>query len=365
MSNTARDWARSLPLSSHSEKSVLKELGDRANQQNECHPGLEQLAFDTALSTRTVTAALKGLEEKGLISRRRRYRGYQNRISGDIYVVHVGNSVDDERKPKKPRGKPRAAAPAEIEAASEVAEFATHDDGEAAASANFATHEASPSDANDVANFATHEVPSVANVAAAEANFAPALTVEPSVNPQSSSVPEVPQERAAQFDGEIDEDLYLGLGRPDHDDDDDFGIDEVTSRVLRGLDERINPIVLVGRLRADGVDTGRLNLLRASTEVWSRHKGRIADPIAYLAKAIEADCTNPDWALARPGRGPVSTSGGAVTADKICEAHGHTFVGTYDEICGRCGEERPGWRDDRDAQTAREDALAAEGARTR
>lgn len=372
MSNKARDWARSLPLASASEKAVLKELGDRADEKtNECFPGLDQLAFDTALSTRTVTAALKGLEGKGLISRRRRYRGYQNRISGDIYLVHVGTSVDDERKTRKPRGKPPVAASAvRLEDDSSPANIAGHANNpvsQAAVAANSAAHEETPSGANDAANFAAHEPSSVATVAAGVANFAPALTEEPPVNPQSSSVPGVPQERARQFDGDVDEDLYLGLPQPELDDDDDFGIDEPTRQLLRGIDQRIDPVLLVGRLRSAGIDTARLNLLRAVTDVWSRHspsKGPIADPVAFLSTAIEKECTNPDWAKARPGHGYAAAPG--IPSTSICDTEGHLFTGAFKAFCARCDAERPGWREDRDRHDHEHDvALAAEGANAR
>ncbi|WP_448812119.1 helix-turn-helix domain-containing protein [Agromyces bauzanensis] len=370
MSNKARDWARDLPLASASEKAVLKELGDRADlNTNECHPGLDRLAFDTALSTRTVTAALNALEAKGLISRRRRYRGYQNRISGDVFLVHVGKTIEAETKTNKPRGRPRTAAPAE--AATSAANVATHAMDEEASAANIASEDAvnaDPSVANlaatasvaEVANVATHEGISVATVAPAAANFAPALTEEPPENPQSSSLPSATTERASQFDGEVDEDLYLGLPRPAIDDDDDhLRVDETTDRVLRGFDQRIDPRKLLAALTRAGVDVARLNLMRAATEVWARHKGKISDPVAYLVKAIVADCDNPDWALLRSGHRPAPSTGGALTADRVCSAHGHQWVGTYDEICARCGDERPGWRDQRDA------ALAAEGAAAR
>jgi len=356
MSNSARDWARKLPLASFSEKAVLKELGDRANEKLECHPGLEQLAFDTALSTRTVTAALKALEEKGLISRSRRYRGYQHRSTGDVYVVHVGMTVEPEQKKNAPRGKPPVKKPtAEVAAVANVAthegpEITAHERPESTAeSATFATDDKP----QNPAKFAGHEAPAVANVAPSVANVATALTVEPPVNPHHHH-PEVTQERSGDELPNVDDELP----RDRDDDDDDFDAERVVDAVLSGLDPRLSHRAIADRLaRSPDVDLGRIDILAATLAIWQRRTQTVSNPVAYVAQAIANDPDNPEFAAMGTLRATASSV--APTADKVCASRGHRYIGEFEEFCATCGHERPDWRNDRDA------AMAARGAAAR
>ncbi|GIW79247.1 MAG: hypothetical protein KatS3mg105_1054 [Gemmatales bacterium] len=57
---------------------VYLHLADRANADGECWPAISTIAKDTGLAPRTVKAALKRLEDEGLISRQRRGNGFSN-----------------------------------------------------------------------------------------------------------------------------------------------------------------------------------------------------------------------------------------------------------------------------------------------
>lgn len=136
--------------------------------------------------------------------------------------------------------------------------------------------------------------------------------------------------------------------------------------MLRGFDPRLDPKLLVRRLHDEGVDLARLNLLRAASAVWSRHNPEepIANPIAFLAKAIARECSNPDWAITRPGHRPPSS--GAFTATNVCAVNGHKWIGLFREYCATCAAERPNWRDDRDRLEQPQKApRTAEGANVR
>ena len=63
-------WARSVPGLVRRERQVLRNLADRASEQNnfECWPHVETIANDLGYTPRTVRRALAGLRAKGLVS---------------------------------------------------------------------------------------------------------------------------------------------------------------------------------------------------------------------------------------------------------------------------------------------------------
>jgi hypothetical protein len=77
---------------SSSEKLVLLALSNFANEQMQCWPSQERLALDTELSARTVWAALKSLEDKGLVSRVTRKRADGTRTT-DVFTLHFALQV--------------------------------------------------------------------------------------------------------------------------------------------------------------------------------------------------------------------------------------------------------------------------------
>lgn len=80
---------------SSSEKLVLLALANFANERMQCWPSQDRLAADTELSDRTVWAALKGLETKGVLSRVSRKRADGTR-STDVFTLHFALTVSSE-----------------------------------------------------------------------------------------------------------------------------------------------------------------------------------------------------------------------------------------------------------------------------
>lgn len=72
MSHKAREWAAKLTDLSRLEKTVLKEISDRYNDDKGfCWPSQERMARDTGYSRASINVGLNGLEEKGYIFRQK------------------------------------------------------------------------------------------------------------------------------------------------------------------------------------------------------------------------------------------------------------------------------------------------------
>jgi len=72
MSHKAREWAARLTDVSRLEKTVLKEIADRYNDDTGyCWPSQKKLARDTGYSRASINIGLNGLEEKGYIFRQK------------------------------------------------------------------------------------------------------------------------------------------------------------------------------------------------------------------------------------------------------------------------------------------------------
>ncbi|MFC4223550.1 helix-turn-helix domain-containing protein [Lysinibacter cavernae] len=98
MSNRALHWAWELELPM-SQKFVLIALADMADEAHSCYPGQKMLAKMVGGSVDTIQRALTGLEGRGAISRKRRFRedGYR---TSDRYVLSVGEVLKPEKKLK-------------------------------------------------------------------------------------------------------------------------------------------------------------------------------------------------------------------------------------------------------------------------
>jgi len=143
------------------------------------------------------------------------------------------------------------------------------------------------------------------------------------------------------------------------DDDDDFdaiagGFGEGTATLLRELHPGLDLRQLVKRLRTDQrLNVAAIDLEVAATDIVTSASGRIGNPVAYVATSIlrepgrwvRAELLDPEpeqSARRAPDRG----SRPPTAAE--CAAAGHQFIGPWRECCAGCGDERPGWRDDRD-----------------
>ncbi|MBD8103843.1 MULTISPECIES: hypothetical protein [Plantibacter] len=108
---------------------------------------------------------------------------------------------------------------------------------------------------------------------------------------------------------------------------------------------------------APSVDVTAVDVLAASVDAIHGSSRPVGDPIAYVGRSIARDPhrwpmntgDSDDGDLAQPGPRRIVTRPPTVAE---CSADGHRFIGTFREVCGTCGEERPGWRKDRDRESA-------------
>lgn len=77
---------------SASEKLLLLVLANYADDSMACWPSHKRLAEDTCLSQRTILTLLKGLEERGVLTRQERVRKDGSR-SSDIITLHLGGAI--------------------------------------------------------------------------------------------------------------------------------------------------------------------------------------------------------------------------------------------------------------------------------
>ena len=77
---------------SASEKLLLLVLSNYADENMSCWPSHKRLSEDACLSQRTILTLLKGLEERGVITRRERFRQDGSRTS-DLITLHLGGAV--------------------------------------------------------------------------------------------------------------------------------------------------------------------------------------------------------------------------------------------------------------------------------
>lgn len=122
------------------------------------------------------------------------------------------------------------------------------------------------------------------------------------------------------------------------DDDDDARLDAS----LHAIDPRLDLATLTTALNrfAPGLAYEPDRMVRASAHILRRATRLVGDPAAYIAQSIAREPAR--WLTPRTAR--PATEAGA----RGCSDLGHRYVGEWNEICARCGTERPGWRDDRD-----------------
>lgn len=99
MSNVAINWAIQQALQAP-EKPVLLALANRANNKGIAFPGMRSMAFDLGISERTVSRAIKRLEEKGLITRKlqhnRKGQYPHNSYTLNMVVILSGDKLSDD-----------------------------------------------------------------------------------------------------------------------------------------------------------------------------------------------------------------------------------------------------------------------------
>ena len=156
---------------------------------------------------------------------------------------------------------------------------------------------------------------------------------------------------SSSFDVVIDEVQVAGVAAlPD--DEDDSGplagvVEPGLAKALREVHSRLEASLLLSRLAEQGIDPLILNLELAASEAIFASPRPVGDPIAYLVGAIRREPYR--WI-----KQPVGTSQGWGKSPSLnCETDVHLY-GTprsdpWQMVCLRCGEERDGWRKQRDA----------------
>lgn len=129
--------------------------------------------------------------------------------------------------------------------------------------------------------------------------------------------------------------------------------------------QALHPGLSLARLRswlarnAPSIEPARLDLLAASVDVIHAAVRPIGDPVAYVGRSIEREpmrwleraSEDEESVEMETSPGPRRLGSRPPTAAE-CGARGHRFIGTFREMCSTCGEERPGWREDRDRDSA-------------
>lgn len=353
-------WAFGQSVGRSGAKFVLTALADKADETHSCFPGVVLLAKETELSERSVRAHLDFLEAEGYITRARRYKGFGARTS-DRYVL----SVELTNAQRLELTHTRAFAASDAQPAVEEAPRAAHES-ESASAENSAAHaesghvdnfenvhaEGSSADAATAAADSSSAVSSAEHLAPLAENIGRALREPPELTPRSSS--------STGATG--------GAGEPDaapRDDEEASGLgwfDQGVATLLAELDPRLDLRLLVGKLRRDrpGIRVESLDLELAASDVLSSAARRVHDPVAYVAKSILSEphrwvrTLAFDARTSTPGLASDVTERAQHTARRPptiqeCAASGHRWVGQFRESCVACGEERPGWRQDRDS----------------
>jgi Helix-turn-helix domain len=90
MSFAAITWARKLPINNATTKAVLFVLAIRADDDNQCWPGIDTIAKESGAKSRIVTQTLRDLETARLIDTAQSSGG---RWKSSTYRLRLDNTV--------------------------------------------------------------------------------------------------------------------------------------------------------------------------------------------------------------------------------------------------------------------------------
>ncbi len=138
-------------------------------------------------------------------------------------------------------------------------------------------------------------------------------------------------------------------------DEDDSGplavvIEPGLAKVLREVHSRLDASLLLSRLAELGIDPLALNLELAASEAIFASPRPVGDPVAYLVGAIRREPHR--WIKQPGGTGNEHWSPAAMSCDAGVHLYGTPRSDPWQMVCLRCGQEREGWRDERDAGEA-------------
>jgi hypothetical protein len=138
-------------------------------------------------------------------------------------------------------------------------------------------------------------------------------------------------------------------------DEDDSGplavdVEPGLAKVLREVHSRLDASLLLSRLAKLGIDPLALNLeLAASVAIFASPRP-VGDPVAYLVGAIRREPYR--WIKQPSGAGNEHWSPAVLSCDAGVHLYGTPRSDPWQMVCLRCGEERDGWREQRDADEA-------------
>lgn len=99
MSNSAVNWARKVENLSSPQAFVLWVICDRYNEKSlTAWPSINSIAKDTRLAPRTVSRALKALEEKRIIARAKTLSAHHDGWASNTYFLPAYNPSSRPRK---------------------------------------------------------------------------------------------------------------------------------------------------------------------------------------------------------------------------------------------------------------------------
>lgn len=149
----------------------------------------------------------------------------------------------------------------------------------------------------------------------------------------------------------IDEVQMTGVGTlPENEDDSGqltMAVEPGLAKALREVHSRLDVSLLLSRLADHGIDPLVLNLVLAATEAIFASPRPVGDPVAYLVGAIRREPYR--WIKQAGGSGNEHWGPVVLGCDAGVHLYGTPRSDPWQMVCLRCGEERDGWREQRDA----------------
>jgi DNA-binding transcriptional ArsR family regulator len=291
MSIRALNWAWEQRTGSPTAKAILAALADLADETHSCFPSPEWIADRTEVSLSTVQRYLKQLEEAGYLSRERRYLSFGKR-SNDRFILSVGQLIES------------SLSPLDVNLAS-----------------------------NGPAGSKTQVKP---------------LNIKLTSNGETGSSLDVNCDKHIDTPEKIDKSIFIeeepaaeAAQRPDKN-------NSALNARLRNIHPSLNVTALSARLKVARVED--IDVLRAVQTILARASRTVHNPLAFVAKAIDA--APEAWSVTLPGFEPGQDVSGKPSPRDVqranreaCKRNEHQWgPDTWPEIdrayCLNCGTAR-------------------------
>ena len=162
------------------------------------------------------------------------------------------------------------------------------------------------------------------------------------------------EDKPSSSDVAIDEVEVAGVAASPEDEGDSGPLAVVVesglAKVLREVHSRLDASLLLSRLAELGIDPLALNLELAASEAIFASPRPVGDPVAYLVGAIRREPYR--WIKQSGGTWNEHWNPAALSCDVGVHLYGTPRSDPWQMVCLRCGEERDGWREQRDADEA-------------